>query len=63
MTLAKSPQNSRIAFVHKKPNIRKTQVVIFGAIISTLASASAIGYIAYISNPFVQEYFLKFIYR
>ena len=63
MTIAKTIKASKIGLIDTKPTVRKRQVILFGACISSLASATAIGYMTYVSNASVQEYFLKIIYR
>tara|TARA_Y100001968_G_scaffold151749_1_gene138861 strand:+ start:43 stop:234 length:192 start_codon:yes stop_codon:yes gene_type:complete len=62
MTLAKGTNPTKRSIVAIKSKELRIQAIVFGAIISTIASASAIGYIAYVSNPTAQEYFLRLIY-
>ena len=39
---------------------KSRQVIIFGTLISSIVTASAVGYALYVSNSFFQELFLKF---
>ncbi len=59
MTVAKARSGSKIDQLTSISKGKVKQAFVFGALISSLASASAIGYILYVTNPIAQEYFLK----
>tara|TARA_Y100001968_G_scaffold309056_1_gene328492 strand:+ start:413 stop:604 length:192 start_codon:yes stop_codon:yes gene_type:complete len=63
MTIAKGSGEGRISFKENKSNLGATQAIIFGSFVSAIASATALGYIAYVSSPLFQDYFLKIVYR
>ena len=60
MTFSKQIKKQRFSLVDTKPNIAKKQVILFGALISSTASAIGIGYAIYTVNPLAQESFIKF---
>tara|TARA_Y100001968_G_C19449136_1_gene767313 strand:- start:188 stop:385 length:198 start_codon:yes stop_codon:yes gene_type:complete len=59
MTIAKGLNSQRRVFITGTKNTNRKQVIIFGALISSTATASAIGYALYVSNPSFQDFFLK----
>ena len=58
MTVAKGTRPDQEGFRKTGYSIKK-QAVIFGAFISSIASATAIGYGLYVTNPIFQEFFIK----
>ncbi len=58
MTVAKGTRPGQQGFRKNGYSIKK-QAVVFGAFISSIASASAIGYALYVTNPIFQEFFIK----
>tara|TARA_B100000700_G_C14725801_1_gene705957 strand:+ start:114 stop:311 length:198 start_codon:yes stop_codon:yes gene_type:complete len=59
MTIAKSLNSQKGVFSVQNQNTNRKQIIIFGTLISSTATASAIGYALYVSNPAFQNLFLK----
>ncbi len=59
MTIAKVFNSQNEQSHGHKQIVNRKQVIIFGTLISTTATASAIGYALYVSNPIFQDFFLK----
>ena len=59
MAVAKKFKQSSPLLLDTEISIPKKQAILFGALISSTATASAIGYALYVSNSLFQESFIK----